>query len=64
MTFHLTLSYISEDEEDDDVHLAPSSADDAPRGSHPSQISSGNKSDMPSRPSGRVVGIIKRNWHS
>ncbi|XP_042040282.1 exosome complex exonuclease RRP44 homolog A-like [Salvia splendens] len=53
-----------DDEEDDDVHLAPSSADDAPRGSHPSQISSGNKSDMPSRPSGRVVGIIKRNWHS
>ncbi|KAG6387681.1 hypothetical protein SASPL_152873 [Salvia splendens] len=39
-------------------------ADDAPRVSHPSQISTGNKSDMPTRPSGRVIGIIKRNWHS
>ncbi|XP_047968505.1 exosome complex exonuclease RRP44 homolog A-like [Salvia hispanica] len=53
-----------EDEEEDDFHLAPSSADDAPRGSHPSQVSTGNKSDMPTRPSGRVIGIIKRNWHS
>ncbi|KAL1566673.1 Exosome complex exonuclease RRP44 A [Salvia divinorum] len=53
-----------EDDEDDDVHLAPSSADDAPRVSHPSQISIGNKSDMPTRPSGRVIGIIKRNWHT
>ncbi|KAL8034826.1 hypothetical protein ABFX02_12G056000 [Erythranthe guttata] len=49
-----------EDEEEDDVHLAPSSADDAPR--VPS--SAGDKNAMPTRPSGRVIGIIKRNWHS
>ncbi|KAH6799321.1 ribonuclease II family protein [Perilla frutescens var. frutescens] len=53
-----------EDEEDDDFHLAPSSADDAPRVKNPSHSSIGDKSAMPTRPSGRVVGIIKRNWHS
>jgi exosome complex exonuclease DIS3/RRP44 len=48
-----------EDEEDDDVHLAPSSADDAPvKGSN------GDMSNVPPRPSGRIVGIIKRNWKS
>ncbi|XP_057809361.1 exosome complex exonuclease RRP44 homolog A-like [Salvia miltiorrhiza] len=51
-------------DEDDDFHLAPSSADDAPRVSNPWQISTGNKSAVPTRPSGRVIGIIKRNWHS
>lgn len=59
------LSYrVSEDDEDDDFRLAPGSADDAPRVSNPLQISTGDKSAMPARPSGRVVGIIKRNWHS
>ncbi|KAL6583843.1 Exosome complex exonuclease RRP44 A [Orobanche minor] len=51
-------------DEDEDFHLAASSADDAPRVSNPSQISTGNKSTMPTRPSGYVIGIIKRNWHS
>lgn len=55
---------VSEDEEDDDFHLAPSSADDAPRAANPSEISIGDKSAVPTRPSGRVIGIIKRNWHS
>ncbi|KAL0431035.1 UNVERIFIED_CONTAM: Exosome complex exonuclease RRP44A, partial [Sesamum radiatum] len=51
-----------EEEEEDDVHLAPSSADDAPRVSNLPQA--GDKDATPTRPSGRVIGIIKRNWHS
>ncbi|KAK9164738.1 hypothetical protein Syun_005640 [Stephania yunnanensis] len=47
-----------EDEVEEDVHLAPSSADDAPRNLNAVQAPN------QSRPSGRVVGIIKRNWHS
>ncbi|XP_073149345.1 exosome complex exonuclease RRP44 homolog A [Henckelia pumila] len=53
-----------EEEEEDDVHLAPVSADDAPRVTNISQVSVGDKNATPTRPSGRVVGIIKRNWHS
>ncbi|KAL0289392.1 UNVERIFIED_CONTAM: Exosome complex exonuclease RRP44A, partial [Sesamum angustifolium] len=51
-----------EEEEEDDVHLAPSSADDAPRVTN--ILQAGEKDATPSRPSGRVIGIIKRNWHS
>lgn len=54
---------LSEDEEED-VHLAPSSADDAPRVTNLGQESAGLASGVPSRPSGRVVGIIRRNWKS
>jgi len=55
---------LAEDEnEDEDVHLAPNSADVAPR-TIPPQGSSGQVNAVPSRPSGRIVGIIKRNWHS
>ncbi|KAI7738384.1 hypothetical protein M8C21_008447, partial [Ambrosia artemisiifolia] len=53
-----------DDEEDDGVHLAPSSADVAPRIANPAQGSAENVNNSPSRPSGRVVGIIKRNWHA
>ncbi|GER29303.1 ribonuclease 2 family protein [Striga asiatica] len=53
-----------EDEEEDDVHLAPSSADDAPRVSNVTLASSEDKNTLPTRPCGRVIGIIKRNWHS
>ncbi|KAA8547606.1 hypothetical protein F0562_004035 [Nyssa sinensis] len=53
-----------EDEEDEDVHLVPSSADDAPRLTNLVQGSAGDKNPVSCRPSGRVVGIIKRNWHS
>ncbi|KAA3459095.1 exosome complex exonuclease RRP44-like protein A [Gossypium australe] len=53
-----------EDEEEDDVHLAPSSADDAPRTTNLVSDSATDMNSTPSRPSGRVVGIIKRNWHS
>lgn len=53
---------MAEDEEDDDVHLAPSSADDAPGVTN--LLQDGDKNVMPARPTGRVIGIIKRNWHS
>ncbi|KAL2905965.1 Exosome complex exonuclease RRP44-like protein A [Bienertia sinuspersici] len=50
-----------DDEEDENAHLAPSSADDAPRNTN----AQGSSADTtPGRPSGCVVGIIKRNWHS
>ncbi|KAI8031638.1 hypothetical protein LOK49_LG01G02738 [Camellia lanceoleosa] len=53
-----------EDEEEEDVHLVPSSADDAPRVPNPAQGSAGGANTVSSRPSGRIVGIIKRNRHS
>jgi exosome complex exonuclease DIS3/RRP44 len=49
---------------EEDVHLAPSSADDAPRTAILVQGSAGDTNAVSCRPSGRVVGIIKRNWHS
>lgn len=52
-----------EDEDDDDVHLAPNSADVAPR-TIPQQSSTGEINAGSGRPSGRIVGIIKRNWQS
>lgn len=52
-----------EEDEDEDVHLAPNSADDAPR-TTTQQGSTGVTNTGSSRPSGRIVGIIKRNWHS
>lgn len=55
---------IADDEEAEDVHLAPSSADDAPRTTNLEVGSATNMNSTPSRPSGCVVGIIKRNWHS
>ncbi|KAJ4714031.1 ribonuclease II family protein [Melia azedarach] len=58
-----SLSIADEDDEDeDDVHLAPSSADDAPRTTN--LVTTDEQNSVPNRPSGRVVGIIKRNWHS
>uniref|UniRef100_A0A5B7BSS8 Putative exosome complex exonuclease RRP44 n=1 Tax=Davidia involucrata TaxID=16924 RepID=A0A5B7BSS8_DAVIN len=53
-----------EDAEDEDAHLVPSSADDAPRVTNLVQDSAGDTNPVSCRPSGRVVGIIKRNWHS
>lgn len=53
-----------EDEEEEDVHLIPTSADDAPRNTDLAQGSVGGTKVVLCRPSGRVVGIIKRNWHS
>lgn len=53
-----------EDDEEEDVHLVPGSADDAPRTTNLGQSFAGGTSSISSRPSGRVVGIIKRNWHS
>ncbi|KAK9948228.1 hypothetical protein M0R45_003814 [Rubus argutus] len=53
-----------EDEEEEGVHLVPGSADDAPSTTAQSQDSAGETCPVSSRPSGRVVGVIKRNWHS
>lgn len=55
---------VAEDEEEEGVHLVPGSADDAPRTTGQLQGSAGETTPVSSRPSGRVVGIIKRNWHS
>ncbi|KAK0603545.1 hypothetical protein LWI29_006112 [Acer saccharum] len=57
-----SLSIADEEEVEEDVHLAPSSADDAPRSTTP--VNAVDQIPVPSRPSGHVVGIIKRNWHS
>lgn len=54
---------LAEDEEED-VHLVPGSSDDAPRTSIPVSSSTFDTNPVSSRPSGLVVGIIKRNWHS
>ncbi|KAL4186407.1 hypothetical protein AMTRI_Chr09g13970 [Amborella trichopoda] len=53
-----------EDEEEEDVHLVPSSADDAPRNANPDEASAEVVNPVSRRPSGRVIGIIKRNWHA
>ncbi|KAK1368482.1 hypothetical protein POM88_034574 [Heracleum sosnowskyi] len=53
----------SEDEQEEDVYLVPGSADDAPRVVN-LKGSDGNTNSAASRPAGRVVGVIKRNWHS
>ncbi|WVZ19892.1 hypothetical protein V8G54_007214 [Vigna mungo] len=60
----LSIAGEEDENEDEDVHLAPNSADVAPR-TTPQQGSSGQVNAVPTnRPSGRIVGIIKRNWHS
>ncbi|CAH9099659.1 unnamed protein product [Cuscuta epithymum] len=53
-----------EHEEEEGIHLVPNSADDAPRVTNLGQNSASEADNSLSRPSGRVVGIIKRNWHS
>ncbi|XP_039134558.1 exosome complex exonuclease RRP44 homolog A [Dioscorea cayenensis subsp. rotundata] len=53
-----------DDDEEEDVRLVPSSADDAPRNTDPAQSASTAPNPESFRPSGRVVGIIKRNWQS
>ncbi|XP_057492555.1 exosome complex exonuclease RRP44 homolog A [Actinidia eriantha] len=60
-----SLSIVDEeDDEEENVHLVPNSADDAPRVTNQLQVSVGDANAVLSRPSGRVVGVIKRNWHS
>ncbi|KAB1201993.1 Exosome complex exonuclease RRP44 [Morella rubra] len=59
-----SLSIAEEEDEDEDVHLVPSSTDDAPRTTSLVQGSAGDLNFASSHPSGRVIGIIKRNWHS
>nr|ATB19629.1 putative ATRRP44A [Callitropsis funebris] len=53
-----------EEEEDDEFHLIPASADDAPRDTILQQKSNETQAKVIARPTGRVIGIIKRNWHS
>ncbi|CAL4937449.1 unnamed protein product [Urochloa decumbens] len=65
--WHESKSFIADDdeEEEEDVHLVPNSADDAPRNASSTQSSVGSSApSVSSRPVGRVVGIIKRNWNS
>nr|CAB3502140.1 unnamed protein product [Digitaria exilis] len=66
--WHESKSFIADDdeeEEEEDVHLAPNSADDAPRNTSSTQSTVGSSApSVSSRPLGRVVGIIKRNWNS
>ncbi|VAI10157.1 unnamed protein product [Triticum turgidum subsp. durum] len=66
--WHDSKSFIADDDEDDnedDVRLVPNSADDAPRNTNSTQSTVGSSAaSVPSRPVGRVVGIIKRNWNS
>ncbi|TMW90047.1 hypothetical protein EJD97_016266 [Solanum chilense] len=57
-----SLALADEDDEEEDVHLAPNTADDAPRVLNQGQTAP--EEMKPSRPTGCVVGIIKRNWHS
>ncbi|XP_062102794.1 exosome complex exonuclease RRP44 homolog A [Humulus lupulus] len=56
-----SLSIAEEEDEEEGVHLVPGSADDAPRNTSQGQDETALTS---SRPSGRVIGVIKRNWHS
>ncbi|KAG8073299.1 hypothetical protein GUJ93_ZPchr0006g45558 [Zizania palustris] len=66
--WHESKSFIADDDEDyaeEDVHLAPNSADDAPRNTNHTQSTvASSAAAVSSRPVGRVVGIIKRNWNS
>ncbi|CDP01774.1 unnamed protein product [Coffea canephora] len=59
-----SIAITNEEDDEEDVHLPPSSSDDAPRATNLVQGSAGVSGSVPSRPCGRVVGIIKRNWHS
>ncbi|KAG2695095.1 hypothetical protein I3760_07G001000 [Carya illinoinensis] len=59
-----SLSIADEEDGEEYVHLVPNSADDAPRTTNVVQGSAGDTKVVSSRPSGFVVGIIKRNWHS
>ncbi|KAG5241562.1 exosome complex exonuclease RRP [Salix suchowensis] len=59
-----TISFSLAEDEVEDVHLVPGSADDAPRTSIPAPSSTSDTNPASYRPSGCVVGIIKRNWHS
>uniref|UniRef100_A0A2P2KWZ0 Uncharacterized protein MANES_01G156500 n=1 Tax=Rhizophora mucronata TaxID=61149 RepID=A0A2P2KWZ0_RHIMU len=63
--WHEERSLFMADEEDDeeDIRLVPSSADDAPRTTNSVSSSAGNSNLVLSHPSGHVVGIIKRNWN-
>ncbi|KAL0912834.1 hypothetical protein M5K25_016243 [Dendrobium thyrsiflorum] len=60
-----SLILVDDDEdEDDDVHLVPSSVDDAPSNANVAKAFAGSAPIVSSRPIGRVIGIIKRNWGS
>lgn len=62
--FYCVIALLLSDDEEEDVHLAPNSADDAPRVTNLVQESAGVANVVSSRPSGRVIGVIKRNWKS
>lgn len=64
MSILCTLSSLTEDDAEEGVHLVPGSADDVPRTTAQPQDSAGETCSVSNRPSGQIVGIIKRNWHS
>lgn len=51
--------YFADEEEEEQVGLVPASADDAPR---ELVVQTVDGKSAATRPTGRVVGIIKRNW--
>lgn len=53
-----------EENEEDGIHMVPSSADDAPRNTIVAKAHSRSTPIISDRPVGRVIGIIKRNWSS
>lgn len=59
-----SLIIADEEDEEEDVHLVPGSADDAPRTTSVVEGPNGDSNSSSPRAAGRVVGIIKRNWHS
>ena len=62
---NLAVCVFFPEEEEEEVHLVPNSADDAPRNTSSTQSTVGSSApSVSSRPLGRVAGIIKRNWNS
>ncbi|KAK8940904.1 hypothetical protein KSP39_PZI010538 [Platanthera zijinensis] len=53
-----------DEDEEDDIHMVPSSADAPPRNTNVANGHSGSTPIISDRPVGRVIGIIKRNWDS
>ncbi|XP_031495106.1 exosome complex exonuclease RRP44 homolog A [Nymphaea colorata] len=57
-------SIVEDEDEEEDVHLVPASSDVAPSNRHIEPSSGEVVNPSPCHPLGRVVGIIKRNWHA
>ncbi|MQL88528.1 hypothetical protein Taro_021094, partial [Colocasia esculenta] len=60
----LSIKDDGSEDEDEDAHLVPGSSDDAPRNTETVRVPASTMNSISGRPSGRVIGIIKRNWQS